>query len=441
MKFYALGGFSEVGKNMCAVEVAGEVVIADIGVQIDKLIQLEGGGEEYRKTSTKHLMEVGAIPNDKQLYGKNVVAIVISHAHLDHVAAVPRLADKYGCPIIGTPYTIEVLKKVLRDDETPHLRRYLHTLKVGKRVSVSKNIEVELINVTHSIPQPAVIAIHTREGSVVYFQDYKLDNTPTLGEKPDYRRLKQLGRENVKLLVIESLRAHEPGRTPSEAVAKLMVKDAIERAYQEKPGALIITTYSSHIARIRSIIEANRGERDIAMLGRSLSEYVEPAEKMGLINVKDVKLVGKRKSGVAAALERIRHKPANWLIITTGHQGEPRAVLSRIATKHFKFRLQKDDQVIFSSEPIPHPVNIANRTTLHKTLQEQGVRIFDNIHVSGHARREDDRDIIRMLQPSVIVPSHADKERHAFLVSLAEEEGYKLGRDVMMLSNGDVLEL
>lgn len=441
MKFYAIGGFEEVGKNMCAVEMGNEVVVVDMGVQVDKLVKLEGGGEEYRKTSTKRLVELGALPNDKQLHGKKVVAIVLSHAHLDHCEAVPRLAEKYGCPILATPYTIEVLKKVLRDEETPHLKKYLHPLAAGSKASVSREFEIELVNVTHSIPQAAIVAVRTREGAFVYFQDYKLDNSPILGDKPDYRKFKQLGREGVKLLVLESLRSQEPGRTPSEAVARLMVKDAIERAYHERKAAVVVTTYSSHIARIRSIIEANRGERKVAMIGRSLLEYAEPAREMKMISTRDIDLLAKKKAGVAAALDKIRREPHEWLIITTGHQGEPRSVLPRIAHDQFKFRFQKDDHVIFSSETIPNPVNIANRAALQTALQSKGVRIFDNIHVSGHARREDDRDIIRMLQPETIVPGHAEKERHVHLATLAEEEGYKIGKTVHILGDGDVLEL
>jgi len=440
MRFFAIGGYNEVGKNMSAVEVNGEVVICDMGVQVDKLIEIEGGGDEYRKTSTHKLVQLGVLPDDKVLHGKKVVAIVIGHAHLDHCDAVPRLAERYRCPIIGTPYTCEVIKRVVRDEDVPHIRKHVQPLNAGEVAVLSRNFEVELVNMTHSIPQSALVALHTSEGTVVYLNDYKLDNTPTLGEKPDYKRIKELGKNGVKILVIESVRAGEPGHTPSEMVAKVMVKDTLRKAYEQRRGLVVASTFASHIARLKAIIESNKGERKIAMLGRSLMEYVEPAREMRLLETDEIVIMAKKRRGVAAALEKISRSKDDWLVITTGHQGEPKAVLSRMARQEHAFKFGKDDQVIFSSDVVPVPINMANRSELQRLLKNQGVRIFDGVHVSGHAKREDDRDMIRMLQPEMIFPSHGDKEKLLALASLAEEEGYKIGHTVRVLHNGAIVD-
>jgi len=222
MKFYAIGGYNEVGKNMSAVEINGEVVILDMGVYMDKIITLE---EEDRKIPTKEMIQCGALPDDHMLEGKNVAAIVLSHGHLDHIAAVPRMAERYKCPIIATPYACEILKNLLKDAGVGYLIKSLFPLSTGETASISSNFEVEFVHMTHSIPHTALIALHTKEGIIAYLNDYKLDNNPTLGEKPDYKRIKQLGKQGVKLLISECVRVADEARTPPEYVAQVLVED------------------------------------------------------------------------------------------------------------------------------------------------------------------------------------------------------------------------
>ncbi|MCK4551204.1 MAG: ribonuclease J, partial [Candidatus Aenigmarchaeota archaeon] len=355
------------------------------------------------------------------------------------IAAVPRLAERYKCPIIGTAYTLEILKRILIDEGKPQLEKNLFLLDAGEKAEISSNIEVEFIHMTHSIPDAVMVALHTKEGTVVHTGDYKLDNNPTLGEKPDYARLKKLGKLGVKLLVSECVRVTDAARTEPEYVAKVKVADAIDRAYEDH-SAVAITTFASQIMRLRSIIEANKGRREIVMLGRSLESYTAAAEKLDLIDLSGIKVFGRRKS-IGAALKNIKNSPSKYLIIATGNQGEPNAVLSRIARKEFQFLFDKEDQVIFSSNIIPNPVNRANRFVLVRDLKEQGVRIMEGVHVSGHARREDHRDLIRMLNPKIIVPNHGETERLASYASLAMEEGYILGDTVKILYNGAVVDI
>ncbi|MCK5474044.1 MAG: RNase J family beta-CASP ribonuclease [Candidatus Aenigmarchaeota archaeon] len=436
MKLYALGGYNEVGKNMTAIESKNEVVIIDMGVHMDKIVGMD---EEERNLPTKDMIKMGALPDDAKLEGKNVIAIVLTHGHLDHIAAVPRLAERYKCPIIGTAYTLEILKRIIIDEGKPQLEKNLFLLDAGEKAEISSNIEVEFIHMTHSIPDAVMVALHTKEGTVVHTGDYKLDNNPTLGEKPDYDRLKKLGKLGVKLLISECVRVADSARTEPEYVAKVKVADAIDRAYEDH-SAVAITTFASQIMRLRSIIAANKGRREIVMLGRSLESYTAAAEKLDLIDLSGIKVFGRRKS-IGAALKNIKNSPSKYLIIATGNQGEPNAVLSRIARKEFQFLFDKEDQVIFSSNIIPNPVNRANRFVLVRDLKEQGVRIMEGVHVSGHARREDHRDLIRMLTPKTIIPNHGETERLASYASLAMEEGYILGDTVKILYNGAVVDI
>ena len=433
MKFYSVGGFNEVGKNMSAVEVGNEVVIMDMGYLMDKIVTLD---EEDRNITTKELMEIGAIPDDRHLVGKNVQAIVISHGHLDHAGAVTKMALKYKCPVIGSPYTIELIRRMAKDEGVTELNKHLYALDIGKKIPVSANFEVEFVRMTHSIPQTALIALHTREGLVTYLNDYKLDNKPTLGEIPDYKRMKQLAKEGIRLHVNETVRIFDSARTPPEYVAKVLVQDAIDRAYEEDDkGAVAITTFASHIARINNIIQANADRRKVLLLGRSMQNYVGAATELKIIDIGNSKIFGRRKT-VAKALKDVAKKPSDYLLICTGNQGEPNSVLSRVARGEFAFKFQKEDQVIFSSEVIPVPINQANMANLSGMLRGKGVRMMQNVHVSGHGRREDQRDILRLLQPQIVVPSHGATDRLASYAQLAMEEGYRLGDTVKILHNG-----
>ena len=165
MKFYAIGGYNEVGKNMSAVEIGEDIVIFDMGIHLENIIPLE---EEERNVSTRELIELGALPDDTILKDKlhKVKAIIISHGHLDHAGAVAKMAQRYQCPIIGTPYTVELLRKFMKDEGVRTLTKKLYTLQAGESVSISKGIDVEFVHMTHSIPHTVLVALHTKEGIV-----------------------------------------------------------------------------------------------------------------------------------------------------------------------------------------------------------------------------------------------------------------------------------
>ena len=432
MKVYAIGGYNEVGKNMTAVEVGGEVVIFDMGYSMEKIVAME---DEEREASTSTMIEMGAIPDDSVLKGKKVVGIVVNHGHLDHCGAIPKLAEKYGCKIYATPYTHEVIKKLLDDEGKGYMRSLLYPMEAGETVELSQNIQLEFVHITHSIPQTVLSVLHTKEGAVVYANDYKLDDEPTLEKKPDYRRIKALGKEGVKLLISECVRVTEPSITPPERVAKNLVRYALNKAYDYEKSAVIITTFASHIARLRSIIEENKGRRKIVMVGRSLDNYVVPAAQLGLIDASGIRIFG-RKRGIKKTMKKVAENPEEYLVICTGNQGEENSVLWRMARKQYEFRIRKDDVVIFASETIPHPINRASKYMVVELLKEQGAKIIDGVHVSGHARREDHRELLKMLSPEYVIPSHGETERLASYAAMALEEGYNNGDTGRILSDG-----
>jgi len=441
IEIYAVGGYNEVGKNCTAINVDGEVLIIDLGIHLENYIKLTQD-EDLVKIDANKLMDAGAVPNISVLdkVNKNVKAMIISHAHLDHVGAVPYISDKFKAPIICAPYTAEVIESILKDDKIK-INNEIKTVNINSKYKVSDKIEIEFIHITHSIPQSAIVAVHTKYGVIIYANDFKLDLYPTLGKKPNFKRLKEISKENVIALIIESTYASDQRKMPSEQVAKEMLRDVL-LGTENKNNLIIVTTFSSHMARLKSIIEFGKKlDRKIVFLGRSLSKYVIAAENVGIINFsKDVEMI-KYSRQIERKLKKINKDRKKYLLVTTGHQGEPKSVLHKIAKREFKFDLYPGDNVVFSCRTIPTPTNIANREALENELKQTGVRIFKDIHQSGHAAREDLRDFINMVKPKNIIPAHGTKEMKDALADLGVEMGYELGKSIFLVKNGESIQL
>lgn len=432
-----VGGYNEVGKNMTAIKVNDEVVILDMGLHLEKYIQYKDD-EDVRRLTSAELQKVDAIPDDTVIkdWRKFVKIIIPTHAHLDHVGALPFLSNKYNAPIMCTPFTAEVIKSIIKDDKFI-LKNKIKILNANSKFKVSKTLTIEFINVTHSTPHTVMVALHTPEGVILYANDFKFDNYPTLGRKPNYKRLKELGRMGVKVLIVDGTRAKHQGKTPSESVAREMLRDVLI-ATESKDKAVIVTTFSSHIARLKSIVSfGKKMNRKVVFLGRSLAKYVGSAEAIGLINFsKEVEIV-KYSKQIRKRLKQLnQEKRDKYLLVVTGHQGEPRSVLTRIAKGELPFKLEKEDHVVFSCSVIPNPLNIANREILESQLKKYGIRIFKDIHTSGHAAREDHRDLINMVNPEHIIPAHGDFTMTSALSDLAIEMDYELGKSVHIMRNG-----
>lgn len=445
IKIYTVGGYNEVGKNMTVVDMGDDAVIFDMGVYLPAVIELQ---EEENKTySEKRLKNKGAIPNDifldKLGIRNKIRAILLGHTHLDHIGAVPYMAYRYDAPVVGTPFTIAVLKKIMEDDKIriPNNLKSVHPnsslLIKGKK----RNYKVEFINITHSTIQTSIMALHTPEGVVLYANDFKLDNNPVLGLPPNYDALKRLAKQGVKALIVDSLYSDSERKTPSEKVARHLLEEVMLTVRNEK-AALFVTTFSSHIARLKSIVDfGQKLNRKIYFLGRSLSKYVTAANSVKLCPFyKKVQVATYRKQ-VESILKKVEKNRTNSLVVCTGHQGEPGSIMDRLSRKQLHFEFKPSDNIVFSSKTIPTPVNIAQKGSMDKRLKKLGVRIFDEVHVSGHAGREDLRDLITIVNPEHIIPAHGELKHLTPMVELAKEMGYKVGKEVHLLQNGQKLKL
>ncbi|MFB6145285.1 MAG: RNase J family beta-CASP ribonuclease [Candidatus Nanohaloarchaea archaeon] len=435
MKVYTLGGYEEVGRNMTAVEVEGETVIFDMGFEMEEVINAEG---EVDQMTTNQTLETGAIPIDEQLLDNDVKAIVIGHGHLDHVGAIPKLAGAYDAPILCTPYTKKVVERVLEGDRK-NISNPLIAVEKGDDYEISDKLNLEFMHVNHSIPQATLSLLKTPEGDVVYGNDMKIDHSPVIEETTDVERLKRAGEEGVKLMIPGTTRVDQEGRCRSERSVEVELEDVINSCY-DNGGAVIITTFSSQISRLNSILDANNGRRKVAFLGRSLKEYTKSAEELGLIDLSGVEVVSYFDE-CSDLMNKVGNAKEDWLVVATGNQGEPGAQMDKIASNQYPFEFEKGDHVIFSSQVIPTPLTQANRYSLEKKLKDKGVRLYQNVHTSGHAMKEDHRDFIQYLKPENIVPSHGDIKKLGAYVELAREEGYTLEEDVFISENGRVIEI
>lgn len=445
MKIYTIGGYSEVGKNMTVVDLGEDAFIFDAGLFLPPILELEE--RNNIKMNENILRKLDAIPNDtilRDLGIKNRVrAIFVGHAHLDHVGAVPYLAHHYPAEILATPYTVEVLKTLIKDEnlqQTNEIKK-IQPNSIYKVKGKNKEYEVEFINITHSTPQSSLIALHTPEGTILYANDFKFDNYPQLGKKPNYEALKKIGREGVKVLIVESLYAAEDRKTPSEKIAKGLLEDVL-LGVENKNAAIIITTFSSHIARLKSIVEISKKlNRKIVFVGRSLYKYVMAAIKTDICPFKkDIELISYRKH-LEKTLKKVNKNKQEYVVVCTGHQGEPGSILERMSKNELPLKLNEKDHVIFSSRTIPVSTNLANKAQIEKRLKQKKVRIFDNVHVSGHAGREDLRDFIEMINPEHIIPAHGDITKLSSLAELASEIGYSIGKTCHIKQDLQLVEL
>jgi ribonuclease J len=442
IKLHAIGGYDEVGRNMTCLELDNDAFIFDCGLFLPPIVEMEDSLKKNAYTE-KMLRDIDAVPDDLALdkigVRNKVRHILVTHAHLDHVGAVPYLAGRYDAEIAGTPYTIEVLKTLLKDNELK-LKNSMRVVSPNSSFKC-KNHKIEFINMTHSTLQTAMIAVHTEKGVVLYANDFKFDNSPILGKKPNYERLEELGKEGVLALVVDSLYSGDERKTPSEKIARDLLEDVM-LGTNNKEGCIIITTFSSHIARLKSIVDFGKQlNRKILFLGRSLHKYVSAASRLQLVPfMKDIEMVTYANQ-VKKRLKQIEKERNKWVIVCTGHQGEPNSVMDRLTRDYWDFKFLPTDHVIFSSRIIPSPINIANRSRIEKKLKEKGVRIFTDVHTSGHCGREDLRDLITMVKPKNIIPAHGELEKRIPLAELAGEMGYKLGENLHLLQNGQTLKL
>jgi ribonuclease J len=286
-----------------------------------------------------------------------------------------------------------------------------------------------------------MIAIHTPKGAILYANDFKLDDTPTFGLKPNYKRLREIAKEGVHAFIVDSLYSGSDRKTPSEKIARALLEEVL-LTIQNRNAGIIVTTFSSHIARLKSIVEFGKKlNREVVFLGRSLHKYSDAASKAGIAPfLKNVR-VSKYRRQVEKTLKMVERNRRKYLVVCTGHQGEPGSILERLSRHQLPFRISKDDNLVFSSSVIPTPVNIDQFAKMETRLRKHRPRIFRDAHVSGHAGREDLRDIVNVVKPRHIIPAHGGADKTEPMVELSQELGYKKGKQCHLMKDGGVLNL
>ncbi|OPX64032.1 MULTISPECIES: RNase J family beta-CASP ribonuclease [unclassified Methanoregula] len=442
IEIIAVGGYDEVGRNMTAVRCGKEIVIFDMGLRIDQVMIHEDA--EIENMHSLDLIKIKAIPDDTVLNAADgtVRAIVCSHGHLDHIGAIPKLAHRYNAPVIGTPYTTELIRQQISSEQKFNIPNKLFALKAGQRYTLSQGLTLEFVRVQHSIIDSVIPVLHTPRGAIVYALDFKLDRSPVIGEPPDFARLRQIGKEGVLALIVECTNIGRKGRCPSERVARDLVRDTIT-SYEDDKNAIIVSTFSSHISRIKTIAEcAHEIGRKPVLLGRSMEKYAVTAEQMKLVSFPETTSVFGNRRTVDRTLRRMmKAGKGQFLPIVTGHQGEPGSILTRMATGDTPYQITGGDKVLFSANIIPSPLNFGQRHLVEARLKLVGARIFDDLHVSGHAYREDHYEMIQMLSPQHIIPAHGSMTMNAEYTQFAGEMGYTANSTVHLMRNGQRLKI
>jgi len=431
MKLIPVGGYNEFGRNMTALQEKNTLII-DMGLKIEAVV--EKVDYDMSSITREELIRLGAIPEPIDI--GSVIGIVFSHAHLDHIGAASKLAPMYDADIVGTPFTIELLRRMLLDETKYRFHRKLITVIPGGTIQIGE-FKVEFIQASHSVPDAALVLVKAGGQTILYANDFKFDENPVVGHRTNKRRLKEIGDEGVDIMIFDTTRTDRPGRTESELVARKKIFDAIKKCDAE---AIVATTFASHSARIQSLMDAARELNRIPiLLGRSMRRYSQVAVKLNFL--KPVKYYANQIE-INAVFKRVLKEPNRYFIICTGNQAEPNSVLDRLVKGQYDYKLTPEDWVLFCSDVIPNEVNEKLRKNMETKISEDyGSKIFKNLHVSGHCSREDTRELIRLVRPKHLVPTHGSGEKMQIAAELAEEEGYKLGETVHILSNGQALEI
>jgi ribonuclease J len=418
LRIVPLGGLGEVGKNMMVVEMDNDAIIIDTGVMFPANDML---GVDLIIPDFRYLLD----RKDLKIHG-----ILYTHGHEDHTGAATYVVDQLrGVPLYATPLTAALLEVKLRD---AHLlnETVINVFKPGESLKVGP-FKVESFHMTHSIPDCVGFGINTPYGVIVHSGDYKFDNTPINGLKPDYAKLGEFAKRGVLLLMGDSTNAERPGWTPSEA----NVVEAFDNIFREAKGRIMVATFASHLSRIQLIADmAKKYKRKLAIAGHSMTENVKMARKIGILKVQDETLI---------ELGRTNQLPANQIVLAlTGSQGEPSAVLSRLASgQHRQLDVMPGDTIVVSAHTIPGNEEMVGRTI--NALFRRGAEVIydpiEAVHVSGHASQEEMKLLINLTNPRFFMPIHGELRMLRSHERLARQSGIP-GENIFVLENGMVLE-
>jgi ribonuclease J len=417
LRIVPLGGLGEVGKNMMSIEYGRNILVVDAGIMFPESDML---GIDY------------IIPDWGYLRDKKdrVRAIAITHGHEDHIGALSHFLEEFKVPVYATRLTRGLIEVKLRQKHALE-QVTLHTYAPGDVINVGP-FAIEPYHVCHSIPDGVGLGITTPAGLIVHSGDFKFDHTPVDGWPTDYAKLAEFSGRGVLALLSDSTNADQPGNTPSEAV----LSDAFRQVMRQAPGRVIVATFASLISRIQQVVDvaAEQG-RKIAIAGRTMIENAKMARQLGYLRIADDMLMN---------LGEIERLPAlKTVIMATGAQGEPTAVLGRLAVgQHPSLQIQEGDTVVLSSHTIP-----GNEELIHRVINrlfQKGADVFYDplapVHVSGHASQEEQKLLINMLRPRFFAPIHGELRHLKQHSKIARELGIP-AENIAAVENGYALTL
>jgi ribonuclease J len=417
LRIIPLGGLGEVGKNMTVYETAGEIIVVDVGVAFPR---------------DEHLGVDLILPDFGYLDGRTVRAVVLTHAHEDHVGALPYLLREIRVEEVwATRLTLGLVKSkldehgLLRAAELREIDPEAGTVELGP-------FQLEFVRMSHSVPDAVAICIETPAGRVLHTGDWKLDHTPVDGLRTDVGRLAELGNRGIDLLLGDSTNAERPGFTESERI----VGEAFRQLIPSRQGRVLISSFASNIHRMQQAIDvAATVGRKVAVVGRSMRKNLNIARNLGYVEVSD--------DVVVRPVELDDIPPEQQLILCTGSQGEPLSALTRIAyNDHPAVRVERGDTVIISARPVP-----GNELRVHDAinrLTKNGAEVLHEenapVHVSGHARAEELRTLLGLVRPKAVMPIHGEFRMLAAHARLAQDAGVPAA-GIVIAENGEVVEL
>jgi ribonuclease J len=418
LRIIPLGGLGEIGKNMTVFELGNDAIIVDTGIMFPSNDML---GVDYIIPDFRYLLE----RKDLRIHG-----ILFTHGHEDHIGAIGHVVEQLRrIPLYATPLTAGLIEVRLRDarmltETNINIFHPGETLKVGP-------FKVESFYVTHSIPDCVGFGINTPYGMVVHTGDYKFDNTPTDGKPTDYAKLAEFSQRGVLLLLGDSTNSDKAGWTPSET----LVEGAFDQVFRQAKGRIMVAAFASHISRIQQVAHvAQRYGRKLAIAGHSMAENIKMARRIGILDIPDDLLLDVTRVNSYA--------PHQIVIMVTGAQGEPSAVLGRLATgNHRLLDVREGDTIVLSSHPIPGNEEVVSRT-INQLFRRGANVIYDPIalvHVSGHARQEEMRMMINLVKPRYFVPIHGELRHLKEHAKLAMQCGVDPD-SVFVIENGTVIE-
>jgi ribonuclease J len=418
LRIYCLGGLQEIGRNCTVIEYNDDIIIIDMGLQFP---EENMPGIDY------------IIPNITSLIpkAKNIRGVFITHGHFDHIGGIPHMLPKLGNPpIYMAPLTAGIVKARYDEYNAPPMRDL--TINSTVKYKCGKAFEVEFIRMNHSIPDTFAIVVHTPVGTVMHTGDFKIDPKNPFDKPADVKKMKELSKKGLRVLLADSTNAEHPGKQTSEGD----VLEELDAFVKGAPGRVFIGTFASMISRIQMVLTlAEKYGKKVVIEGRSMHTNVEVAQKLGYLKFKPKTIV---EPDDAKKL-----KPHQVIVVGTGAQGQKNAFLSRLATdEHRHFHLQKGDSVIFSSSVIPG--NERTIQALKDTLWRKGARVFHyknlDVHAGGHCKQEDLKEFYDLMKPEYYVPIEA---YHYMLRINAQLMVDEMGHDpkkTIVADNGQIME-